>query len=82
MAPAMASVRAKRAQFVCLRSYLDPAVAGAAHETWANLSGACHHHVVEVSPTDVELRSWLDAVERFIAVVEASRRENAAPPPK
>ncbi len=67
--PAMARVRSKRAQFVCLRVYLDPEVAGEAHETWSELSGACHHHVVEVAPTDAELRSWLESVGRFLAAV-------------
>ena len=67
--PDMARVRSKRAQFVCLRTYLDPAVASEAYETWSELSGACHHQVVEVAPTDVELRSWLESVGRFVAAV-------------
>lgn len=60
--------RANRAtQFVCLRWYVDdPAMARLAHEVWASLSHACHHHVYDLAPTAAELRAWLDDVDRLV----------------
>jgi len=78
--PAMANVRQKRAQFICLRSYLDPDVARTTHQTWAMLSDACHHHVYDLPPTEAELRRWLDSAETFLRAVGAALDERRDEP--
>ncbi|WP_045877997.1 hypothetical protein [Pseudofrankia sp. DC12] len=49
-----------RAQLLSLNSLdsLDPAVPARADHLWTVLSGACHYHPYELSPTVAELRSW------------------------
>jgi hypothetical protein len=58
-----------RAQLLCLRSYLDPALAASADQTWAALSRACHHHAFEMPPTAGELGTWLESVDEVVRVV-------------
>ena len=58
-----------RAQLLCLRSYVDPAVAECADETWTALSRACHHHAYELLPTAAELGTWLESVDELVRVV-------------
>ena len=58
-----------RAQLLCLRCYVDPAVAECADETWTALSRACHHHAYELSPTADELGTWLESVDELVRVV-------------
>ena len=55
-------------QFHCLRYVDDSADAVLAHQTWAVLSHACHHHAYDLAPTAGELRAWLDDVDRVVAV--------------
>lgn len=76
--PGLGSVRQKRAQFICLRWYLDPALAGQTHYAWAALSGACHHHVYDLCPTEAELRSWLATTERFLRAVGESMNDTSS----
>jgi hypothetical protein len=33
---------------------------------WWALSRACHHLSYELPPTAVELRAWIDVVDRFV----------------
>jgi hypothetical protein len=49
-----------RAQLLSLNSLdgLDPAVPARADHLWTVLSGACHYHPYELSPTVAELHSW------------------------
>ena len=58
-----------RARLLCLRSYVDPAVAECADETWTALSRACHHHAYGLSPTAAELGTWLESVDEVVRVV-------------
>lgn len=63
-----------RAQLVALRFYLAaPTMARLAHQTWASLSHACHHHAYELAPTAAELQRWIETVCEII---------NALDPPK
>lgn len=60
-------------QLTCLPWYVDdPAAARRAHQTWAALSHACHHHAYDLAPTAGELRVWLDDVDRLVADLAAS----------
>ena len=69
-----------RSQLVALRFYVDdPALARHAHQTWATLSDATHHHGYELAPTAGELRAWLEAVSRIVERLGAHDSE-AAPP--
>ena len=52
-----------RAQFLCLRRYLEENIAERAYFAWTALSRACHHHVYELAPTAEELSRWIDDVE-------------------
>ena len=67
--PTMGAVRNKRAQFICLRSYVEPDVAHSTHYAWTMLSEACHHHVYDLPPTETELRRWLETTDRFLHAV-------------
>lgn len=56
-----------KARFVALRFYVDdPDLPRRAHQTWAALSDATHHHGYELAPTAVELRAWVDTVADVI----------------
>jgi hypothetical protein len=59
-----------RVQLICLRSYLgNRELATRASLTWSGLSGACHHHYYELSPTALELEGWFAVVDELIAAV-------------
>jgi hypothetical protein len=58
-----------RSQLICLPAYLDPATAAQVAYTWAALSGACHYHPYELSPTAAELTSWIDDAARLLTLV-------------
>ncbi len=59
-----------RAQLICLRTYLgSPDLAARTGHTWSALSGACHHHAYELSPTLGELQTWFSVVEELIESV-------------
>jgi hypothetical protein len=51
-----------KCQLLALPFYVDDP----AHQTWAALSNACHHHAYDLSPTAVELRDWLDSTQTVI----------------
>jgi hypothetical protein len=51
-----------RAQLLCLREWVGPAVAQRIAAAWTMLSRACHYHTYELAPTAGELRSWHDDV--------------------
>ena len=71
ISPGMTRV-SRRAQFICLGYFIDRSTAGDTYDAWSRLSGACHHHVVDLPPTDDELRSWLGAVDRFLVAVSGA----------
>jgi len=55
-----------RAQLICLRTYHpDKDAARYAHQVWAALSRACHHHTYELAPTAGELEGWITWVDQF-----------------
>ena len=56
----------RHAQLLCLRSYADEQLAEEASHTWAALSGACHHHAYELSPTASELERWIRSVSDVV----------------
>ena len=54
-------------RLTCLPHYLDDEdLAHQASQTWHALSNACHAHPYELDPTEAELRSWIQDVERFV----------------
>jgi len=63
----------RRSQLLCLRSYADEQLAEEASHTWAALSGACHHHAYELSPTASELERWMRSVSDVVDSLEKSR---------
>jgi hypothetical protein len=69
VAPPMTTVRNKKAAFICLRAYIDPALAGRVHYAWGAFSDACHHHVYDLPPSAAELSGWLDITDEFLAAV-------------
>lgn len=61
-----------RAQLLCLGRYLnDESLGRQAHQTWAALSRACHHHAYELAPTREELIGWCDGVREVVRKTEA-----------
>jgi hypothetical protein len=59
-----------RAQLICMRTYLgNPELAARTSLTWSALSGACHHHAYELSPTLGELQTWFAVVDELIEAV-------------
>ena len=62
-----------RGQFLALRLYFrDPAVTTEGYVTWALLSRACHHHPYELQPTRDEVLAWVEAAERFHALLQGA----------
>ena len=58
----------RHAQLLCLgRSFADEELVSGMRYAWHGLSRACHHQVYELSPTEAELSTWLDAVDRLVA---------------
>lgn len=56
-----------KAQVLCLGRYLgDEPLARRAHQAWAALSRACHHHPYDLSPTREELLAWCDTVSEVV----------------
>lgn len=51
-----------RVQLVCLRVCAGPVDGADAAWAWATLSGACHHHAYELTPTATEVAHLLDVV--------------------
>ena len=57
-----------RAQLLCLGPFVaDEELVSRVRHAWHGLSRACHHQVYELSPTEAELSTWLDAVDRLLA---------------
>lgn len=53
-------------QLVCLRAlHPDKELAVQAHQAWALLSEAIHHHVHDLPPTGEELAAMLAVADRF-----------------
>ena len=63
-----------RAQLLCLEGYLSPQTARQAHQVWAALSRASHHHVYELSPTREELLAWYQVVAEVVEQTERAWR--------
>lgn len=61
-APEVASA-SMRAQLLCLRELGDEESGEQASDLWGSLSGACHHHPYDLSPTAGELLAWIEGVE-------------------
>lgn len=60
-----------RAQLISLRVYLNDAeLAGDTAFTYAVLSGACHHHDYELTPTAAELHARFAVLDRLIARID------------
>jgi hypothetical protein len=58
----------RHAQLLCLGEFIrDEEVVNGARYAWHGLSRACHHQVYELSPTEAELSTWLDAVDRLVS---------------
>jgi hypothetical protein len=62
-------------QFHVLTQLRDAETAGRAHQTWAELSHACHYHPVDLSPTSGELTAWIDTVDQLVRA-DWSRAQN------
>ena len=58
----------KRSQLLSLELLLAGDQPLAKEVTWAysSLSRACHHHPYQLPPTALELKRWLDVVERLM----------------
>ena len=62
-------------RLACLPYYLDDDdLARQVSQTWHALSNACHAHPYELDPTEAELRSWIDDVDRFLRRVAGEVR--------
>ena len=71
-APGMEQCSA-RAQLLCLSHYVgDEELAERVSYAWAGLSGACHQHPYELSPTSAELIGWLTTVDQLVVRVSAA----------
>lgn len=84
----VARCRSRQAQFLLLRAHLGRAAAVRAHQTWAVLSRAGHHHSYELALTAVELdllrRDAAEAIAALRAALAADPRDAAmrsCPPP-
>jgi hypothetical protein len=68
-----------RGQFLALRLYLDDQdMAAEGHATWALLSRACHHHPYHLQPSRDEVLGWIEAAERFHAVLQSAGHDIVA----
>jgi hypothetical protein len=70
--PPAAACRSHRAQFLLLPSYAEPCLARRAHQIWATLSHAGHHHAYELGLTATELSQLLDGTSDIITALRAS----------
>ena len=69
--PPAAQCRLYRAQFLLLPQYAQPSLARRAHQTWARLSVAGHHHACELGLTAAELSRLLDDSTEIITALRA-----------
>lgn len=56
-----------RSRLVILRALGDPAVAIQAASAWHNLSGACHRHAYELSPSVPEIHTQCVSIAALLA---------------
>lgn len=57
----------RKAQFVSLRYHsADTGLATTAHQAWAELSAACHHHPYDLAPTAAEVAHWLGVADPVV----------------
>lgn len=75
--PPAADCRSHRAKFLLLPRYAEPSLARRAHQAWATLSHAGHHHAYELGLTAAELRRLLDDTTEIITALRASGREKS-----
>ncbi len=76
--PPAAECRSHRAQFLLLARYAEPSLARRAHQVWATLSHAGHHHAYELGLTAAELRQLLDDTTEIITALRASAPRNTS----
>ena len=62
----------RRAQLICIREYVNLALAQRVTYAWHGLSSACHHHAYDLPPVASELKGWLDDVAALVD--EVTRR--------
>ena len=68
-----------RGQFLALRLYvLDDRGRSEGHATWSLLSRACHHHPYDLQPSRDEVLGWIEAAERFHALLQSAGHEIVA----
>lgn len=60
------------AKLLCLRGYVPSEVAADAHQVWAALSDACHHHAYDLAPTAGELHRWVGRTAELVAALAAA----------
>jgi hypothetical protein len=51
-----------RVKLICLQVQLGEPAGSSAAWAWAALSGACHHHAYELSPTQSEIEHLLNTI--------------------
>lgn len=61
-----------RVQLVCLRVCAGPSDGAEAAWAWTRLSGACHHHAYELTPTATEVAHLVDVVQDLRARLGAA----------
>ena len=72
----------RKAQFVSLRYCLgDARLAASAHQAWAELSSACHHHPYDIAPTATEVLQWIEATAPVIRALTAATDDATHPHP-
>ena len=57
-----------RSRLIMMRYLGDGAAADLAATAWWGLSGACHHHAYELTPTPDEIQNLIDQVTRLAAL--------------
>ena len=55
-----------------------PSMAAEGHATWSLLSRACHHHPYDLQPSRDEVLAWIDAAERFHALLQTAGHDIVA----
>jgi hypothetical protein len=54
-----------RSRLIVIRALYDEETAALADIAWTGLSGLCHHHAYELTPTVTEARHFLNLVSRL-----------------
>jgi len=71
----------KRAQLLCLRSFVDRSLALRADAAWTALSRACHDHPYELAPTAGELATWFETTEALVREIRRAEQGSKPAPP-